>query len=107
MAAEWIPELEFEGFQGIVHGGIVSTIFDETMSKAVAESGVKALTAELRVRFRQNVTSGIMVCVRGWIDSQNKRLARTEAVLTSSDVTELAHVWATFFASKYPGNIQS
>jgi acyl-coenzyme A thioesterase PaaI-like protein len=107
MAAEWIPDSELEGFQGIVHGGIVSTVLDEAMSKVVAESGVKALTAELRVRFRQHVTSGTMVCIRGWIDSQNKRLTRTEAVLTSSDGTELAHAWATFLALKYPGNIQS
>jgi uncharacterized protein (TIGR00369 family) len=107
MAAEWIPDSKLERFQGIVHGGIVSTVLDEAMSKVVAESGVKALTAELRVRFRQHVTSGTMVCIRGWIDSQNKRLTRTEAVLTSSDGTELAHAWATFLALKYPGNIQS
>jgi acyl-coenzyme A thioesterase PaaI-like protein len=107
MAAEWIPELEYEGFQGIVHGGIVSTILDEAMSKVVAESGVKALTAELRVRFRQHVTSVRMVHVRGWIDSHNKRMTKAEAVLTSSDGSELAHAWATFLALKYPGNIQS
>ena len=107
MVAEWIPESELEGFQGIVHGGIVSTVLDEAMSKVVAESGVKALTAELRVRFRQHVPSGEMICVRGWIDSQNKRMTKTEAVLTSSDGMELAHAWATFLALKYPGNIQS
>jgi acyl-coenzyme A thioesterase PaaI-like protein len=107
MVAEWIPESELEGFQGIVHGGIVSTVLDEAMSKVVAESGVKALTAELRVRFRQHVPSGKMICVRGWIDSQNKRMTKTEAVLTSSSGTELAHAWATFLALKYPGNIQS
>jgi acyl-coenzyme A thioesterase PaaI-like protein len=107
MVAEWIPEPELEGFQGIVHGGIVSTVLDEAMSKAVAESGVKALTAELRVRFRQQVASGRMICVRGWIDSQSKRMTKTEAVLSSSDGTELAHAWATFLALKYLGSIQS
>ncbi|MGB7984100.1 MAG: PaaI family thioesterase [Terracidiphilus sp.] len=107
MAAEWIPESELEGFQGIVHGGIVSTVLDEAMSKAVAETGEKALTAELRVRFRQQVPSGCIAQVRGWIDSQNKRMTKTEAVLTSSDGSELAHAWATFLALKYPGDIQS
>ena len=107
MVAEWIPEPELEGFQGIVHGGIVSTVLDEAMSKAVAESGVKALTAELRVRFRQQVPSKKMARVRGWIDSRNKRTIKTEAALTSSDGTELAHAWATFLALKYLGSIQS
>jgi acyl-coenzyme A thioesterase PaaI-like protein len=107
MAAEWIPESELEGFRGIVHGGIVSTVLDEAMSKAVAATGEKALTAELRVRFRQQVPSGCIAQVRGWIDSQNKRMTKTEAVLTLSDGTELAHGWATFLALKYPGDIQS
>jgi len=107
MFADWMPEPELEGYQGIVHGGIVSTVLDEAMSKVVAQSGVKALTAELRVRFRQHVPSGKMICVRGWIESQNKRMTKTEAVLTTSDGTELAHAWATFLALKYPGNIQS
>jgi acyl-coenzyme A thioesterase PaaI-like protein len=107
MVAEWIPEPDLEGFQGIVHGGVVSTVLDEAMSKTVAESGVRALTAELRVRFRQQVASGEMICVRGWIDSQTKRMTKTEAVLTSSDGTELAHAWGTFLALKYSGNIQS
>src|SRR5665213_2147558 len=35
MTAEWIPEPEMEGYQGIVHGGIVSTVLDEAMAKAV------------------------------------------------------------------------
>jgi len=107
MVAEWIPEPELEGFQGIVHGGIVSTVLDEAMSKVVAESGAKALTAELRVRFRQQVASGRTIRVRGWIDGQNKRVTKTEAVLTLCDGTELAHAWATFLALKYSGNIQS
>jgi acyl-coenzyme A thioesterase PaaI-like protein len=71
------------------------------MSKVVAEFGVKALTVELRVRFRQHVASGEMIGVRGWIDSQSKRMIKTEAVLTSSDGTELAHAWAIFLVLKH------
>jgi hypothetical protein len=41
------------------------------------------------------------------IDSQDKRMTKAEAVLTSFDGSELAHAWATFLALKYPGNIQS
>jgi acyl-coenzyme A thioesterase PaaI-like protein len=105
MVAEWIPESEVEGFRGIVHGGIVSTALDEAMSKAVAATGEKALTAELRVRFRHQVASGIRVCLRGWIDSRNKRMIKAEAEVVSSDGIELAHAWATFLTVKYPGGL--
>jgi acyl-coenzyme A thioesterase PaaI-like protein len=100
MVAEWIPDSELEGFQRIVHGGIVSTVLDEAMSKVVAATGAQSVTAELRVRFRRQVASGGRVRVRGWIDSRNKRMIKTEAEMTSSDGTELAHAWAVFLALK-------
>jgi acyl-coenzyme A thioesterase PaaI-like protein len=96
VTATWIPMPAWEGFRGIVHGGVVSTVLDEAMSKAVARTGAEALTAELRVRFRRHVTSGDEFVIRGWINSRNKRLVKAEAVLTATDGTEHAHAWATF-----------
>ncbi len=100
MIAEWIPEPSTEGFDGIVHGGIVSTVLDEAMPKAVVAAEVEALTAELRVRFRRHVASGSKVQIRGWIDSRNKRVIKTEAALTGPDGAELAHAWASFLTLK-------
>jgi acyl-coenzyme A thioesterase PaaI-like protein len=98
ITAEWMPDSVFEGFRGIVHGGVVSTVLDEAMSKAVAATGTEALTAELRVRFRHHVTIGDIFQVRGWIVKRNKRLIDTEAVLTADDGTEHAHAWARFLS---------
>jgi acyl-coenzyme A thioesterase PaaI-like protein len=105
MTAEWIPEVEFEGYEGIIHGGIVSTVLDESMAKVVDASGTEALTAELRVRFRQQVSSGSRLHVRGWIESRNKRVIHTEAVLSNADGVELAHAWAVFLALKQHKNL--
>jgi acyl-coenzyme A thioesterase PaaI-like protein len=96
MTAAWSPGSAWEGFRGVVHGGVVSTVLDEAMSKAVAATGSQALTAELRVRFRRHVTSGDAFLIRGWIVKQNKRLIETEATLTAPDGTEHAHAWASF-----------
>lgn len=95
-SAEWIPEAAFEGFSGIVHGGIVSTVLDEAMSKAVSASGAQALTAELKVRFRLPVRAGERFQIRGWIAKQNRRLTETESVLVGAGGTEYAHAWARF-----------
>jgi acyl-coenzyme A thioesterase PaaI-like protein len=100
MIAEWIPEPELEGYQGIVHGGIVSTVLDEAMAKVVDATGAEALTAELRVRFRQQVSSGSPVRVRGWIEGRNKRIIHVEAALTGAGGAELAHAWAVFLVLK-------
>lgn len=100
MVAEWIPEADLEGYRGIVHGGLVSTVLDESMAKVVAAAGYDALTAELRVRFRRQVRSGVRSQVRGWIESRERRLIKTESSLTGEDGEELAHAWAMFLAVK-------
>ena len=98
VSAAWTPGPSWEGFQGIVHGGVVSTVLDEAMSKAVAASGSEALTAELRIRFRLPVKSEAHFFIRGWIVRRSKRLIETEAALTAADGTEHAHAWASFLS---------
>ncbi|MFP5211588.1 MAG: PaaI family thioesterase [Acidobacteriota bacterium] len=100
MTAPWTPDADMEGFRGIIHGGIISTVLDESMAKAVAASGLEALTAELRIRLRQHVTTGSAMRVRGWIESRNKRMIKTEAVLNGPGGTEFAHAWAIFLVLK-------
>jgi acyl-coenzyme A thioesterase PaaI-like protein len=100
MSATWTPDSTLEGFEGIVHGGVVSTVLDESMAKAVAASGVEALTAELRVRFRHHVVSGNPLRVRGWVTERNKRMVRAEATLLDEAGLELAHAWSSFLVLK-------
>jgi acyl-coenzyme A thioesterase PaaI-like protein len=94
--AGWEPRREFEGFQGVIHGGIVSTVLDEAMSKAVSSLGWQALTAELRVRLKHTVCSGESLQVRGWVVERRKRRIVTEATLTDGQGVEKARAWATF-----------
>ena len=94
--ATWTPTNMCEGFRGIVHGGIVSTVFDEAMSKAVFATNCQALTCELRVRFRHHVTVGEPLRVRGWVVAQQKRKITAEASLCTLDGEERAQAWATF-----------
>ena len=49
--ATFVLGSEWEGSRGIVHGGIVTTLLDEAMTKAVAASGCKSITAELQCDF--------------------------------------------------------
>lgn len=98
--AQWTPSVEWEGFRGIVHGGVVSTVLDEAMSKAIAGMHCEALTAELRVRFHKPVNSGATLEVRGWVRRKAKRRVETEATLLGPSGSMLAHAWATFLELK-------
>jgi len=102
VAANWIPTPEWEGFRGVVHGGIISTVLDEAMAKAVAATKCKALTGELRVRFRHPVQAGEKFQIKGWVVKRTKRLIETQATLTAAEGGECAHAWAVFLALLKP-----
>lgn len=94
--AQWTPAAEHEGWPGVVHGGLLSTVLDEAMSHAVLAAGLKAMTAELRVRFREPAPSGRALAVKGWVVQRSKRLVETEASITGEGGEELAHGWGRF-----------
>jgi len=94
--AEWTPSGDWESFQGVIHGGIVSTVLDEAMSKAIVSRQWEAFTVDLHVRFRGRVTPGETLLIRGWIVDKRKRLIRAESTLTTCSGQERAHAWATF-----------
>ncbi len=100
--AKWQPTEDWQSFRGVVHGGIITTVLDEAMSKAIISRAWQALTAELAVRFRRRVSPGDTLRVRGWITDQHKRRIRTEATLTTERGEELAHAWATFLIVPEP-----
>jgi len=98
VAADWSPTAQWEGFKGIIHGGIVSTVLDEAMSHAVSARGWPALTCELRVRLRRHVSPGQSLRVRAWVVERQRRKILTEAALIAPGGEEHAHAWATFLA---------
>ena len=51
----FIPTGIYEGYPGIMHGGITSTILDEIMSQCLNSLGLIGFTARLEVRFRHHV----------------------------------------------------
>jgi acyl-coenzyme A thioesterase PaaI-like protein len=101
--ANWTPAAGWESFPGIVHGGIITTVLDEAMSKAIISRDWQALTAELRVRFHGRVSPGDSLQIRGWITNRRKRRILAEAMLTTDRGQELDHAWATFLTTPGPG----
>jgi acyl-coenzyme A thioesterase PaaI-like protein len=97
VSASWHPTEAWQGFHGIIHGGIVTTVLDEAMAKAVTARGY-ALTGELRVRFRRPVAPGADLRVRAWVVERARRLVRAEATLSTSDGAEHAHAWSAFLS---------
>jgi len=96
VSAPWRPSSDLEGFRGVIHGGVVAAVLDEAMSKAVASVGWRALTCELRVRYRHAVAAGERLSVRARVTGKRKRQIAAAASLVREDGSERATASAVF-----------
>lgn len=102
ICADWIPTSDWEGLPETIHGGIIATVLDEAMSKAVVARRWEALTVDLRIRFRGRISPGERLQVRGWVIERQKRKISAEATLTTAAGEERAHGWGIFLALSRP-----
>ncbi len=77
--AVFIPSDIHQGYEGIVHGGILSSLLDEAMVKLAFNLGIPALTAEIIVKFKAPAVPGAELVIAGIITQETKRLILAEA----------------------------
>lgn len=82
---DFVPQRCHQGWAGIVHGGIISTLLDETMTRMLCDAGTPAVTADLRVRLKQPVPVGAPLQVRARVRERRKRVIQAEAEVILSD----------------------
>src|SRR5579884_2163658 len=64
LQGELAVDPDHQGYPGRAHGGILASLLDETLGRAVALHGHWTFTARLEVRYRQPVPVGAAVEVR-------------------------------------------
>ncbi|WP_206808586.1 PaaI family thioesterase [Paradesulfitobacterium ferrireducens] len=94
--AETMIPAHFAGYPGVVHGGIVSALLDEIMAKAIEQTGVWSMTANLEVRFRKPTPTGTGLSLRGEIVKGGGKIFRTKATITLEDGTVAAEATGVF-----------
>ena len=94
--AEFKPTRNLQGFQDILHGGITTTVMDEAMAKVINLQGIKAVTAEINVRFKQAVPVEKEYIVQGVLQKQKKKIIFTESFLKDKNDNLYASATAKF-----------
>jgi len=89
---EFVPTRMYQGFSGVVHGGIISTVLDEAMTKLAFSLGLDAVTGKLTVRFKNPLMVGERIVATGEILKESGRSveARAEAVKDDGTVVAVA-----------------
>jgi uncharacterized protein (TIGR00369 family) len=90
----------FEGWEGIVHGGILCTILDEVMAWALVGEDNWGVTARMNVAFRRPVLVGTTVRAEGWITEARRRVVATSArIVDAATEEELASSTGMYVAA--------
>lgn len=76
--AEFHPTTDHAGYEGLVHGGLISLLFDEAMGTVAARDwGRICFSAELNVRFIRPMPLGEDFVVMGELVADKKRIRVT------------------------------
>jgi len=79
---EFQPEERFEGYRDILHGGIISSLLDEVMVKAIMNGNILAVTMKLIVEFKQPARIGEKLRAEGWVTGRKGKAFLAEGRLT-------------------------
>lgn len=76
---------EYEGYEGIIHGGIVTLILDETCAKAVISSGYKGVTARMKISFIRPLYVGSEFVCRATAEPMERNRINVKGVLMAGE----------------------
>ena len=88
---------EFQGYAGAAHGGIISTMLDETMCKFIAAKyHEKAVTGRLEVRYKFPTPVEQELKISAWEESQRRNIITMRSTVETKDGVITAEATAKF-----------
>jgi uncharacterized protein (TIGR00369 family) len=92
----FVAKREQSGYDGTVHGGIVTALLDETMGWAIFHQGIWGVTGRISVTFRKPVPVGEELEVSGQVTKGTKRAIETHGEVRDARGEILAEADALF-----------
>lgn len=93
----FVPPTRTEGYTGMVHGGIITTVLDEVMAWSLYRHDIWAVTGQLTTRYRKPIPLGEPTTARGFIVRDRGRgIEMRGEIRRDADGVLLADATATF-----------
>ena len=83
------PKPEHQGFPGHLHGGLISTLLDETMGRVLTPKNVWAMTGRLEIKFRKPVPMDQELTIVGELTRSRSRAYEARGEIQLADGTAL------------------
>ena len=93
---EFTPARFYQGWPGLLHGGIIATLLDEAMSYAVRFNGLDFLTARIQTNYKRPIKIEESLVIAGSIIRKKGRYIEAKASVSLSDSTVMAEGTGTF-----------
>ena len=77
--AEFQGSEKLQGYNGILHGGIIASLLDSAMTNCLFLLGIKAVTADLKVRYKHLIPCGVTVDVQASLEASHPPLYRLKS----------------------------
>lgn len=77
--AKFAGSPRYQGYENILHGGVVSSLLDGAMTNCLFAHGIVAVTAEMIIRFRHPTAASLPLVVRAHIGRSQSPLHIVEA----------------------------
>lgn len=87
---DYTPEKRFQGFQDVVHGGILASLLDEAMGRVAWIVYGPSVSAELTIRYLNPASVGQPLRITGQVSREKGRLITGAAEITKPDGTVVA-----------------
>lgn len=100
VVAEYTAGAQFEGYKNILHGGILSSLLDEVMIRAVLAMGIYTLTSEINVKFKKMVRIGDKLSLEGKLVENRGKILLAEGKITNQNNQLVAQGEGKFFRVK-------
>lgn len=95
--ADLLFPAHLQGWQDIVHGGLLATVLDEAMVQAAMAGGITCVTAEITVKYRKPARTGTPYVLSGKALAGKGRILTAEGRVTDASGQVFAQATARLF----------
>ncbi len=95
--AEFTSTELYQGWPGLVHGGIIICLLDEAMSYAVIFEGMHGVTAKIQVKLKRPASINEPLVIIASVTKKTRKLIETRASVSLRDGTLIAEATAAYF----------
>jgi len=85
VSSEWFCDIKYQGYPGIVHGGVIATLLDSAMTNCLLLKGVSAVTADMHVEYHSPLKVGSWTIVKASLTRSRSPLFMLDAEVVQNE----------------------